>query len=175
MDDLSRLCTHCGLCCDGRLFDDARIAEGEEPVVRAAGLEVVQGNDGRLAFQQPCHFLSDGCCTRYETRFQVCRSFKCALLRGVQRGEIAPARAMAVVDEAKRLLDRAAHHLDGPAICSARRAKMRELQELESGADKPARRAYASARLDLVAVRLFLDRHFRRRDREVPKSDSPDG
>lgn len=175
MDDSSRLCTHCALCCDGRLFDYALIAEGEEPAIRAAGLDVVEGDDGRPNFRLPCHYLSDGCCTRYETRFHVCRSFKCELLRGVRQGEIEPATAMAVVDEAKRLLARVERHLDGPAIRSARRAKMRELHDLQGSADDASREAHARIRLDIIAARMFLERHFHRRDGDAAKPDLPVG
>lgn len=173
MDDSSRLCTHCGLCCDGRLFDYAKIAEGEEPAILAAGLEIVPGDGGKPHFQLPCGLLSDGCCTRYETRFHVCRSFRCELLRAVQAGSVAPAAAMATVDEAKRLLARAETHLEGPAIRPVRRARMRELRGMEGTGDGAEREAQAQARLDLITAKLFLERHFHRRTDEAPKANLP--
>jgi hypothetical protein len=173
MDESSRLCTRCGLCCDGRLFDYAKIAEGEEPAIRAAGLEIVRGDDCERNFRLPCKFLSDGCCTRYETRFHVCRSFRCELLRAVQMGSVGLATALATVDEAKRLLARAERHLEGPATRPMRRAKMRQLRELQSTTDGPEREAQARARLDLMTAKLFLERHFHRRREEEPKARLP--
>lgn len=172
MDKASHLCTNCTLCCDGRLFDDVAISEGEDPVILAAGLEIVRGEAGEGYFRLPCHFLGDACCSRYETRFQICRTFSCKLLRSVRAGSVDLASAMSTLAEAKRLLAIVEVHLGEPATRSARDAKAAEVRDWRTAPDGPERTAAARVDLDLITVSFFLERYFYRDDSKKPEGHS---
>lgn len=74
--ELEILCTSCGFCCDGTLFQRALLRPEELEPARRAGLRVIQDR----GFEQPCPKLVDRACGIYADRPSVCRSFECKLL-----------------------------------------------------------------------------------------------
>jgi len=54
--DAAALCTSCGLCCTGVLFNGAPAADGEERKLRGYGMELREV-EGRLHFIFPCPHL----------------------------------------------------------------------------------------------------------------------
>ena len=74
------VCMKCGMCCDGTLFGGALIADNEIEHVTALSLTVKRRADGVATFVQPCPAFLDGCCSVYERRPTVCRSYNCKLL-----------------------------------------------------------------------------------------------
>lgn len=106
-----RLCTRCGLCCDGSLFADVELAGAAEAArLEAMGLEVEDDDGGLLAL--PCGALRGRRCGIYRHRPECCRTFECRLLRDVRRGELGEAEAArviaATVRRARSLRERAA-------------------------------------------------------------------
>jgi hypothetical protein len=160
--DGSALCANCGLCCDGTLFDQARAEETELTRLAAAGLQVFHAQ-GRDRFRLPCPALDGACCTIYANRFAICRSFRCALLRRLDAGEVDLGQALKTVGAAKALLARIEARAPGSRPRRARRTLAAEqLAELRRSGDRDAGRAY----LDLVALEELLDTRFRN-----PKKD----
>jgi hypothetical protein len=97
-DAASALCTRCGLCCDGTLFDSVPLRAGENTAGELAAVTAT-------AFQQPCRALgSDKCCQQYQSRPLACRWFRCLLLTALESGEVTLSGALDIVDDTHRQL-----------------------------------------------------------------------
>lgn len=148
------------MCCNGTLYGRAKVASGEESRVLGLGLELLAGED-KSYFKLPCSFECGGKCTIYETRFAVCRSFQCALLKRVESGEVDSGRALAIVAEAQTLL-RAVVAGDPDAATNGVRAQVRARLAEEIGQVPPEQRGPVARRLlNIVALDTFLERWFR--------------
>jgi hypothetical protein len=102
------LCTRCGLCCDGSLFADVELANGDEAsALEVMGLEIEDADedDGGLLVQ-PCGALQGKRCSIYPHRPDCCRTFACRLLQGVERGMVAVERANEKIAEALKRIER---------------------------------------------------------------------
>lgn len=162
-------CVGCGLCCNGTLYWIAKVTPGEEEVIQSNGLELME-EKGKTYFRLPCHHESCGRCTIYETRFDICRSFRCQLLRNYQAGEVDLGEARKRVETALSLVD--AVRTDNPQTALALnrrdiRAKLAEQPKYESAGDKAER---SRRLLNIVALDACLDRWFRN-----PKTEAADG
>jgi hypothetical protein len=152
-------CIGCGLCCDGTLYDRAKVAPGEEETLAALGLQLEQAAD-RTYFLQPCRFHDCGRCTNYPQRWTVCRTFRCALLRRYQAGEVSLDEARGAVATAHELVAAVSAADPGAKIVGERRRLRRRLaDELQSGSDRGGARRL----LNIVALDTFLERWFRNR------------
>ena len=156
----SDICVGCGLCCNGVLYRRARAELHEHEQLSEAG-HTLEDLDEKSYFVLPCQYESCGRCTIYESRYTVCRTFRCALLRQVESGEIPAADARQVVDKTLALIEQVkvndpeAHlYLDRLRI---RRSLTDEIR-VQSGEERnrTGRRLLAMAALD-----SFLDRWFR--------------
>jgi len=153
MTDGSDLCTTCGLCCDGTLFDTVPLTEAE-----AAAFAPAPGQAGSNRAAQPCRFLQGTCCGIYNDRFKACRRFRCELLKKLDAGGISLGEASALVVEAKRWRGEALAE-DGDASLGFRRRLLRR-----PGLDQHRDARSAAEGLKLAACRRFLMKHF------VPRS-----
>jgi hypothetical protein len=154
------LCVGCAMCCNGTLFDHVPLQPNEGPLNAGDGLKVAEIK-GKRHFLQPCAYENCGRCTIYEDRFQVCRSFNCALLRRQLAGEVEFAEAKAIVARALELRENAGVHDPVGKIHGERQSLRKELaQQLADGTaeDRPA---VARQLLDLVVLDAHLDRWFR--------------
>lgn len=158
-ENASALCVSCGLCCNGALFTNAKAEPEEVPLLRALGLEVAQAGD-RLQFGLPCRYNVEGCCTIYDQRFTKCRTFRCALLKRLDTGEVSLPEALETVGKAKRMLD-ALVAIDPEAGLAAVRAARRRLGPPRAADAGSARKARLW--IDSLALDMFLDRAFRNR------------
>jgi uncharacterized protein len=87
-EQLSDICTQCGMCCDGTLFNHAKIIDDADAVaVEGLGLTILTKEDKKRYFPQPCACFKT-CCTVYERRPKVCISFYCAPLKKVRNNEM---------------------------------------------------------------------------------------
>ncbi len=93
------LCGHCGLCCDGSLFEDVVLDAGElAPIEARVGYSV----DGeRFRLHQPCQALAEGRCTVYADRPRGCRAFECGVLQEVRSGGMDLKAAMEEIDRTR--------------------------------------------------------------------------
>lgn len=154
------LCVGCAMCCNGTLFDHAPLQPGEGPLKSGDGLRVAEVK-GKRHFLQPCAYESCGRCTVYEHRFQVCRSFNCALLKRQLSGEVEFAEAKAIVERAVELRKKAGTPDPAGKVHGERQRLRRQLaQQLadDTAVDRPA---VARQLLDLVVLDAHLDRWFR--------------
>ncbi len=94
------LCKACGLCCDGTLFDHARLApEDDRGVVDAAGIRL---RDDRTSFHLPCPAYKD-ICTIYDDRLRICGEFRCNLLIKYMEGTAGYEAAFEIISRVKAL------------------------------------------------------------------------
>lgn len=100
------LCTSCGACCNGTLFDEVPLERHEIALGARLGLPIVPCGDD-AAMPLPCPRLAGASCTVYADRPSTCRSYRCALLEAVEaeRAELedALARVSALRDAAARV------------------------------------------------------------------------
>jgi Fe-S-cluster containining protein len=94
----ARLCTGCGLCCNGSLFADVELANRREAnALEAMGLDV---DHDEAILSQPCAALDGKRCSVYQFRPGCCRTFECRLLQRVKAGLISVREAEAKISEA---------------------------------------------------------------------------
>lgn len=90
----SQLCTQCGLCCDGTLFEDVELDDEREfHLCENLGLSIDDSQDEFL-LSQPCKALKESQCTVYLHRPQCCRTFYCHLFNQVQQSKITLQKAL---------------------------------------------------------------------------------
>lgn len=162
----SELCTNCGMCCDGTIYSWARSAADEGAARAAAGLDTLEP-DGQSAFSLPCPLLDGTCCTIYETRFHICRSFACKQLRNYRAGDVTFEEACSAVAEARRL------HANLCAIAPEARTRagrkaLSQSNHWQAVTEPEARAQGARLELEIRVFEDFLNRKFRPR-RESPQ------
>jgi uncharacterized protein len=86
---LSEICTSCGMCCDGTLFNKALLKnQADEVLAKNMGMETFIEDQKKRYFKLPCHHFN-GCCTVYDKdRPHVCGVYFCQPLKKVQKGTI---------------------------------------------------------------------------------------
>ena len=152
-------CVGCGLCCDGTLYTRARAEPEEESRIEELGLELVSF-EGVRYFRLPCAHYGCGQCTIYDQRFARCRSFRCALLRRYQDGEISLGEARDKVETARQLVAGLAE-TDPLAVLDANRSCIQsKLQRDMEDADETDRPGIARRFLRVVALQTYLERWF---------------
>jgi Fe-S-cluster containining protein len=159
------ICIGCGLCCDGTLHGRATVRSDDEATVTAAGLEIGE-EDGKRFFRQPCPHFSCGSCLIYDRRPAVCRTYRCALLKNLEAGNIGRAKAVEKIAEAKRHID-AVRRVEESAVTPAdRTALVNRLKASLAEADDESRQSVAKALLDIGVLDHFLNRWFLRKDED---------
>jgi Putative zinc- or iron-chelating domain len=162
-------CVGCGLCCNGTLYFRAKVTPGEEPLLLDHGLTLTADED-RTYFALPCHHESCGRCTIYEERFDICRSFRCALLRRYQADEVDLATARAMVGKALELLA-AVKGGDPAAGLVGERGRIRsELAERLPTLSGEERGKTSRRLLNIIALDTFLDRWFRNKKAQAAEA-----
>lgn len=171
-NDDTQPCVGCGMCCDGTLYDKATVAEGEEERLTEHGLTLTTVDD-KTYFRLPCHFEKCGSCTIYETRFEICRSFRCALLKSYNDGEIDLNTAREKVTTAKALLATAVAEDSEAALTDDRRRLRNRLAERVGGDDDQDRGRSARQLLNIIALDTYLERWFRKKKSQVDTESEP--
>lgn len=168
------LCVGCAMCCNGTLYGRAKVAVGEERKVLDHGLELLS-DEGKSYFRLPCQYESCGRCTIYETRFEVCRTFSCALLRHVRSGETTLEEGQQHVATAQELL-RKVVDADPDAATFRGRAQLREAlaKRLTAEATEDERRTTGERLLNIVALDSYLDRWFRNKKKSSQDAEEVD-
>lgn len=162
------LCTQCGLCCAGALFDYGALDPKEAATARATGMDVVEA-DGQSGFHLPCPQLDGASCRIYAERPQTCRSYRCKVLRGLEEGDITWSEAQERVEQAHAAMDYLAQQLPaGAHVSDARRWR----RETADAGGIPSPHASPMLMMALGMLDLVLDKHFRRVDqRQVMPRD----
>lgn len=161
-----RLCTKCGLCCDGSLFADVELAGAAEAArLEAMGLEIDDDDGGLLVL--PCGALRGRRCSIYEHRPATCRTFECRLLQDVRRGVLGAEEGEKVISETstriRRLRRLAASLVDGDERLPLRELCLDALSPSEGGRKLPrVDRKRAELEAGLAAVDGLIRKRFLR-------------
>ncbi len=84
MTPAGALCTACGACCNGTLFDEVPLEREEIALGPRLRLPIVPaGDDACMAL--PCARLDEATCTIYLERPSTCRTYRCGLLEDLER------------------------------------------------------------------------------------------
>jgi len=98
-DSAQMLCTSCGLCCDGSVFNHAQIyPEDDKSLLTKCGITVRKRGDRRF-FILPCHHLHERKCAIYTSwRPSICSRFKCKVLKRLEKGEISFMQGLEIIN-----------------------------------------------------------------------------
>ena len=161
------LCTRCGLCCSGVIFDYVPVEQDERAGLTDLGFEILE--DGEEAkFPQPCRMFSGSLCSIYAERPAACRKFQCKVLRRYHDGSIAEEEAFFLIEAAKSLVEKLKPQLEeGESVASARKRWRLERQRVVEGGASAMSPDQARFHLNMASLNIFLDKHFRAAGREV--------
>ena len=153
-DQSSDLCTACGLCCAGAIFDQVAIGWDELGRCAALGLPVISPPGGATALPFPCPGLDGASCTVYDQRPRGCRDYRCVTLKQLDRAEITLTTALERVAQALACKEAVDDALGSETIPQFRQ---RRLSALQQGRALPK----TAARDAINALDEVLDAHFR--------------
>jgi hypothetical protein len=152
----TRLCAACGMCCDGTMFQIARMQPGEVPAeLGKLGLKI-RCRDGEYYMEQPCSALREKRCTVYEQRPVRCRLFNCQQLGRVERGETTESEAMTMIIETRALVEKVRGLIEQ---CGLREDGQALVERYERVASTPVNHALEP---ELVEVRADLEETMRK-------------
>lgn len=160
------------MCCDGTLFGSVSIVLGDRlGPLHEAGAVPLAASEGTL-ISQPCAAHSGTYCTVYASRPEICRTYRCALLKSVDNHEVSHDDAVEVIRRATTLRDRVQA---GLAVALGQHPKqpfsnaysLLSQKFANEGDPVAAARIHADLLFDIVSLRTLLDNQF-----EIPGSES---
>jgi uncharacterized protein len=177
-DPAQGLCVQCGLCCDGTIFERARVFPEDDLVQLEANGFILLTITERRGFALPCHYQQGRVCTVYQQwRPTICHTFRCALLRRFDAGEISLIEARARIERAVALTERIQAQLPAQREHERKALKQRMAawQQAQTAAGVDVQRSFAPLLLDFVSLQRILDLHFRVKAENVePQKESAD-
>lgn len=167
-DPAQSLCVRCGLCCDGTIFDHARLVPADDPARLEDGGFIVSPTKTGTGFALPCHHHQDRICTLYQQwRPTICHTFRCRLLRRFDAGEISLEEAQGIIDRTTALADRVWAQMR-QRMAAADGPLKKHFRAWEQAQDEPDwRRRHAAFLLDYASLQRRLDRDFRLKPKQT--------
>lgn len=161
-----RLCTACGMCCDGTMFQIVKMQPGDHPSELARLGMRIRHKESEYHMEQPCPALKDLRCAIYEKRPARCRLFHCQQLRLLETGGTTEEDAAALINKTRA---QAAHVRELIEQCGLREDGQplpeRFERVMSTPADEKLEPELAALREDLEnemkGLRLVLNREFR--------------
>lgn len=154
------LCTSCGMCCDGTMFDHVQVKPDEQ--TRLAEHFTLHRNATGAVFDQPCPHARHQRCMIYELRPHTCRTYRCTTLTAFQADEITHAEAVRRIDEALAARTRTMPLINPGETLARARLRRSALASAPTDTAKNARFI-----LTLTALDMLLDRYFRKPDKTM--------
>lgn len=105
LSDGTKLCLECGLCCTGVFHDRALIYTEEDKACAKSFNATFVFRDEKEWFRLPCPVYEEKC-TIYPNNPSVCQKHECDLLKNINSGNIKLEKAMSVVQEMKKHIDK---------------------------------------------------------------------
>ena len=163
----ARLCSQCGMCCNGVMFHRVRLQPSDSPKELAAlGLKLKRKR-GEHYLLQPCPAFQGTHCSIYASRPERCRLFECRQLQRVNAGEITEAMALEKIREVKRrvgevsdLLDQADETTD-PKRPLMKRCERALADPLDLATDDETPEFQGRLALAMQELDTMLDKEFR--------------
>jgi Fe-S-cluster containining protein len=154
-DAASRLCTACGLCCSGVLFEIVKLQTADSiRDLEKLGMQINRKKTEPY-FKQPCRFLDDCTCTIYQHRPTRCRRFECFQLKLLAAGEIDEVEAQSKIDEARRKVAGIQFRLEKAGHTRTEDSLTERVERALSSLPDEAMMA------EMRALKIYLERHFR--------------
>ncbi|CAJ0888635.1 hypothetical protein AMST5_03894 [freshwater sediment metagenome] len=163
LSDSRTLCTSCGICCKGYVFNYGSIEKEELEPLAATSVNVYRHADD-FNFSLPCPALAENRCTVYASRPKTCAEFQCTLLKKLTRKQIALDAAMGIVDQFRQVLrqlqqDDLYREISSSSILTSR--NLDEINKLILKTDDPLlRKRYGKTSLLLHLAQRLISAHF---------------
>lgn len=126
----SRLCTACGMCCNGVLFHIVQV----QPADSVRQLEKLGMKLNRKKtepyFNQPCRFLHDCTCGIYHDRPTRCRLYECRQIKGLRQEEITELKAAEIIAEVQHQVRRVERMLEKQGPTDLRKPLIERCRDL---------------------------------------------
>ena len=160
------LCLTCGLCCDGTIFSSVPLKPDDEiSPLETVGIDIVLDSDANSLFKLPCAAHKNCTCTVYANRPQVCRGYKCELLKRFERDEIPHEAALEIINKVVSLKK------EVNTLALAASTNIQSKEEVTSLMKKwwgkstigATNQNYADVFLKFGALQIYLDRFFRKK------------
>ena len=160
------LCLDCGLCCDGTIFSSVPLKPDDEITpLKTVGIDIVSDRDANRLFKLPCAAHKNCTCTVYANRPQVCRIYKCELLKRFERDEIPHEAALEIINKVVSLKN------EVNALALAASTNMQSKEEVTflmkrwwgKSSIGATNQNYADVFLKFGALQIYLDRFFRKK------------
>ena len=154
----SRLCSACGLCCNGVMFHTVKLQPADSAKeLSALGLRLKRKRRGNFILQ-PCPQYQAAQCSIYAVRPQRCRLFECQQLKRVAAGEITEAMALAKIIEVQSRVAHVNELLQASGTTDQRRPLSKRCEKvMAEPLDSSADEATVSLRSDLARAMEELD------------------
>jgi hypothetical protein len=128
------------------------------------GLTVEEFDDHTVGFRQPCVVYRQAQCSVYPDRPPPCKTYRCALLRKYEGGDVTLEDGLAIVHQAQELLTGDGDYQHPAADCSGKtwRRAVAQSWDSEHGllGSGVTRTANAARVLRAATLDIFLQRHF---------------
>ena len=175
MDKANRLCMSCGMCCDGTMFDHANVVPDEKQQVMSAGL-IVNEKLGKLSFEQPCRFYCHNLCSIYEQRPAVCISYRCKLLKKMNKDEVSLDAALDKVKMLRALQKRLAEVMPNAKHSPITSVEVYEMAATIDQQDTMQRKQYGIFLMSATKFIGMLTDHFWHKEspNSAAEENSPD-
>jgi hypothetical protein len=102
----SELCTNCGLCCDGTLFDDIPISSDDifmETAESKGYNSFLENSDKKIKIIAPCPLFCGNCSIYNQIRPSICESFYCTGLKKLKAEKLTKDELLNIIDQVKHL------------------------------------------------------------------------
>jgi Fe-S-cluster containining protein len=163
----TRLCSQCGMCCNGIMFHRVRLQPSDSPKELAAlGLKLKRKR-GEHYLLQPCPAFQGTHCSIYASRPERCRLFECRQLQRVNAGEITEAMALEKIREVKRRVGEVSDLLDqADETTDAKKPLMKRCEKaladpFDPGTDGETPELQRRLALAMQELDTMLDKEFR--------------
>ena len=162
----SRLCSACGMCCNGVMFHTVRLQPSDSAKDLAAlGLRLKRKKGGNYILQ-PCPAFRESHCSIYAARPERCRLFECRQLKRVSAGECTEALALERIQEAQRRVAEVSHLLERAGGASIKKPLSKRCEKvmaepLDLSSDPAAIELRNHLTRAMRELDAFLDQEFR--------------
>jgi uncharacterized protein len=151
----TKLCTACGMCCNGVLFEIVRV-QPQDSIRELENLGMqIKRQKTQPYFSQPCRMLEGSHCTIYDQRPTRCQRFVCLQLKLLANGEITEDEAAAKISEAHELVVRIQGLLAQEGDIATQDALEERVRRVTS------QNAAPELMQEMRKLRMLLDRCFR--------------
>ena len=173
--DASRLCSECGLCCNGVMFHTVRLQPGDSAADLAAlGLKLKRKKGARYILQ-PCPAFRGSHCSIYSARPERCRLFECRQIKRVAAGEITGDMALARIREVQRRVGEVNELLEKAGGTNTKRALSKRCEKAlaEPASDESTARLQDRIGVAMRELDALLDGEFRLTPKVAPSGVGP--